>query len=100
MRHFEDLWDEAEKVKGQPDREKTLAQIIDLVAQYDRLHIVGDQGQAGFTASGKQKAMGDILLLLANLSAMDTIDVYKALHEAIQRSGIRALDISHEKSGT
>jgi len=101
MKHFENLWDDAEKIKGQSDRDEISAKIKKLLDTYTGIHRSGGGTHigypVGFTEAAKQKAMGDILFLLANLSAMDTIDVYKALSEAIERADIRSLGVPDEK---
>lgn len=107
MKHFEQLWEEAEisSVKHNLPKDEVLANIRKLLEIYldlERPNVTINH-PPGYTVAAKEKALGDVLLLLANLSKVDTIDVFKALAEAIQRSDIRAVrnsnqSIDHEKS--
>lgn len=109
MKHFEQLWEEAELSSMQHNlpKDEILANIRKLLEIYLDLErpSVTINHPPGYVSVAKEKALGDVLLLLANLSRVDTIDVFKALAESVQRSNIRAshnniqkTTISDEKS--
>lgn len=100
MKHFEQLWEDAEKsaAKHSLSKEEIMANLRKLLEVYLDIERGASKAPDGYTATARTKAMGDILLLLANVSAMDSIDVYRALHEAIQRSDIRALQTNESNS--
>lgn len=100
MKHFEQLWEDAEKssAKHSLSKEEILANLRKLLEAFSDIERQQATAPTGYTQAARLKAMGDILLSLANISAMDSIDVYKSLHEAIQRSDIRALKFNENNT--
>lgn len=92
MKHFEELWDEAEKATKSAhsdlSRNDILQRARDLLTIYAGLDDSSKDPKITkeFIEFARNKAIGDLLFVVANLSATDNIDVYRALSDAVQRS--------------
>jgi hypothetical protein len=80
MKHFEELWEEAEaltKEKPSEDLDNVIETLHSLLDNYKTLNAMRDGGEiVGFL---KQKKLGEIIFRLTELSQIDGINSYASL---------------------
>lgn len=80
MKHFEQLWEEAEKVvttKSSLTRELIIGSLKSLIEKYEQEPVTPEVNHS------QVQIFGEILLMLSYLSMSDNINVFKSLQGAI-----------------
>lgn len=106
-KHFEELWVDAEKLamdllllsSEHPEAQEDAIQNLLMDINNYRL-VDGFDGKSpeGYVENGKKKIIGDMLLHIALLSAVDNIDVYPALQNAMESLTIRNYSKNESKN--
>lgn len=92
MKHFEHVWEEAEKVTREylkdHDKIQLLERARNLLTIYQGFEESKDDPRLtkDYINFGKNKAMGDLLLILSALSDQDEINTYQSLDASIQNA--------------
>lgn len=98
--HFEDLWEQSEKIHSEFLNDTPLESIIDeLYLKINIYKMLGSKKELSGEDMEKIKSrtFGEILLTLTHLSLKDNVNVYTALLSALQfRSAEKFLD-KHQK---
>lgn len=98
--HFEDLWEQCEKIHSEFLNDTSVDSIIDeLYLKINIYKVLSSKKEISGEDMEKIKSrtFGEILLTLTNLSLKDNINVYAALLSALQfRSAEKFLD-KHQK---
>lgn len=98
IKHFEDLWCEAEKLSKELNPLASTASILDEIMLKINLYKSLDDN-SNISAEEKQKTkefiLGEILLSFTNLSYTDDINVFKSLQMAIK---YKSIDLFKNKS--
>lgn len=87
IKHFEELWEKCEILNKEAVKEDTISIIIDELMMKLNLYKIIDL-KSEISEDERQKiknrTMGEILLTLTNVSLKDNINVFDALHIALQ----------------
>lgn len=90
MKHFETLWEEAEKCHSSYISKSTTSSIVEEVSL--KLNLYNSVENSGIPTEDKEKTkshiFGEILLSLTQLSLKDNVNSYKALQTAILHKNI------------
>lgn len=94
-KHFEELWEEAEKLHQEINDEASSASLLDELIAKLSIYKVIDQNvkiTAEEKAKLKSNTFGKILASLTNLSLKDNVNTYLSLQSAIDDLKIEALE--------
>lgn len=88
--HYEHLYEQAEKLASQINKDISTGDVIDLISstlgEYNSINISSLPNEV--KSSLKRKHMGEIIFLLSVLSERDNINVYAALQDEIRISSL------------
>lgn len=90
--HFEDLWDKAEKANSFDDLggQEVLAKISSTLEELRDIYKVSATSKdRSLISEMKSKAMGRLLINIANLSKKENIDVYASLKDQLDILDLR-----------
>ncbi len=94
-KHFEDLWEDAEKIHQEINDGESSSSLIDELIAKLSIYKVIDQNEkitADEKAKLKSNTFGKILASLTNLSLKDNVNTYLSLKSAIDDLKIEALE--------
>ena|ERR1017187_8674045 len=89
--HFENLWVECEKLHEESNKRDSAAILLDeLMMKLNLYRAIAEKTEGASTELQKMKdrAMGEVLLVLTKISAKENINVYEALSIAAQYHSI------------
>jgi hypothetical protein len=96
IKTFEELWTKCEDFnKNTSNTNDSINEILmkfNLYLSIDKKEISNDEKN-----KLKNRVMGEILLSLSNISLLDNINIFAALHEAYQYRSLEKLNIQEKK---
>lgn len=93
MKHFENLWEDAESLDTNLNKEEILDEIKGIISDYDRNIKCKFSPETHKELSSRN--FGRILFYIAQLSKFENINVYETLMKEIEIQKIELLDKDH-----
>lgn len=90
--HFEDLWVQCEKLHEESNKKDSATLLLDeLMMKLNLYRVIAEktEGASAELQKMKDRAMGEVLLVLTKISAKENINVYEALSIAAQYHSIQ-----------
>lgn len=87
MAHFEDLWEQGEKLHQESDTDTDISQLVDeLMIKLNLYKAIDLQTEipAEDRKKIKSRTLGEILLTLTHVSLKDNINVFESLNTALR----------------
>lgn len=92
--HFEELWEKCEKFFQENNSSDEISSLIDELMMKINLYQILDQKPIPPEEKTKMKslALGEILLVLSNISLKDNINVFESLYHALTLKSVNFYD--------
>jgi len=97
-KHFENIWEEAEEqsFKSNTSILATIEELKKLLDSYYKYVVNSSQIDSSLLFKLKAKKLGEILFLIANISKLESQNVYACLVNIIQANKIKEIEENEE----